>query len=79
MSLLRHEGDKTGVVTRAVEVLRDDLCVRGRASKVLRVEYSTCEGKESEPDILALDPTVQTRRPQGEEVQTNQGDEETRM
>ena len=45
MSLLCHEGDKTGVVGRIAEVLYSDPCVQGRGSGVLLVEYPTGKGQ----------------------------------
>jgi len=78
MSLLRHEGDKTGVVARVAEVLHDGLCVQGRASRVLLMNYPTGEGK-SAPCIPALDPTVRTHKHTKAEVQAKEGDDETRM
>jgi len=78
MSLFRHEGDEDGVVARVVEVLHDGLCVQGRASRVLLVSYPTGEGKEPEPHIHALGPTVRTRKHSGTKTQTKQGDVEIR-
>jgi hypothetical protein len=83
MSLLREEGDKTGTVARVTEVLHDGLCVRGRASRVLLMEYPADEGKEPEPGIPILVPIVQTRRGPKTRSQTKQeteqGDSENRM
>jgi len=75
MSLLRREGDKSGVVARVVEVICDDLCLQGRASRVLLMDYSIREGKEPEPHVPALDPTVRTRNYPKVEDRTKQGDE----
>ena len=41
MSLFRHKDDKDGVVATVAYVLHDDLCVQGRASRVLLVGYPT--------------------------------------
>jgi hypothetical protein len=60
MCLPRYKGDNTGVVTGLTEVLHDGLCVQGRASRVLLMEYPTGKGKELESRIPALDPTVPT-------------------
>ena len=62
MLLLRHEGDKTGVVVRVTEVLRDRLCVQGCISRMLLVNYPTSEGKELEFRITVLGQLVQTRK-----------------
>jgi len=78
MFLLRREDDEDGVVARVVEVLHDGLCVQGRASRVLLVSYPTGEGKEPEPSIPVLGPTVRTRKRPGTETQTKQGDVEIR-
>ena len=45
MFLLRHKGDETGAVANVTKVLHDDLCVRGRALRMLLMVYSTSEGK----------------------------------
>ena len=79
MSLLRHKDDKDGVPARVEEVLHDGLCVQGRASRVLLMSYPTGEGKEPEPRIPTLGPTVRTRKCTGAESQTKQGNEDTRM
>ncbi|KAF9644695.1 hypothetical protein BDM02DRAFT_3190360 [Thelephora ganbajun] len=78
MSLLRHEHDQDGVVSRVVEVLHDGLCVQGRASRALLVDYPTSKGEKSEPCVPALDPTVQTQKRQAEsnQAQTKQGDQD---
>ena len=74
MSLLRHEDDETGVVARVVEVLHDGLCVQGRASRVLLMDYPTSEGRELEPSAPALGPTVQTRKRSEVKARARQGD-----
>ena len=75
MCLPRYKGDNTGVVTGLMEVLHDGLCVQGRASRVLLMEYPTGKGKELEPRIPALDSTVPTH----EHVEAGaQGDGDTR-
>ncbi|KAF9649218.1 hypothetical protein BDM02DRAFT_1948897 [Thelephora ganbajun] len=63
MSLLHHEDDQDGVVSRVAEVLRNGLRVRGRASRVLLVDYPTSKGSKSKsgPCVPALDPTVRTQ------------------
>ena len=73
MTLIEKEGDKTGTVARVAEVLHDGLCVRGRASRVLRMVYLTGKEKEPEPTISALDPTARTRGRPGTKGQTEQG------
>ena len=62
MSLLRYKDDETGVVGRVAEVLHDGLCVLGRASRVLLVDYSTSKGKEKESRIPSLGPAAGTRK-----------------
>jgi len=79
MSLLRHKDDKTGVVASVAEVLHDGLCVQGRASRVVLMNYPTGEGKKSAPCIPVLDPTVRTRKHTEAEVQAKEGDDEARM
>ncbi|KAF9650144.1 hypothetical protein BDM02DRAFT_1513122 [Thelephora ganbajun] len=81
MSLLRHEGDRDGVVSRVVKVMCDSLCVQGRASRALLVDYLTSKGKKPEPCAPALDPTVQMQKRQAgpgpkAEAQTKQGDQD---
>jgi len=76
MTLIHNEGDKTGTVARVTEVLHDGLCVRGRASRVLRMDYPTGEEKKPEPAISALDPTARTRGRPGTKPQTEQGAEQ---
>lgn len=44
---LRHEDDKTAVVVRVTEVLRDRLCVQGCISRMLLVDYPTSGGSWS--------------------------------
>ena len=61
MRLLRHEDDQVGVVASVLEVLHDDLCVQGRASRVLRMGYPTSEGKEPDHPISAPGPAFRTR------------------
>jgi len=78
VSLFRHKDDEGGVVARVVEVLHDGLCVQGRASRVLLVSYPTGGGKEPEPCIPVLGPTVRARKRPGTETQTKQGDVEIR-
>ena len=78
MSLFRHEGDKDGVVARVAEVLHDDHCVLGCASRVLLMRYPTGEGEELEPCIPALGPTTRTRKHWRMETQMEQGDKEIR-
>jgi len=73
MTLIHNEGDKTGRVARVTEVLHDGLCVRGRTSRVLRMDYPTGEEKKPEPAISALDPTARTRGRPGTKPQTEQG------
>ena len=73
MSLLRYDGDETGVVARVKEVLHDNFRVQGRASRALLMFYPTGEGKDSEP---ALGPAVRAR--QGAKTRTEQGDGEAR-
>ena len=79
MSLFRHEDDKDGVVASVAEVLHDGLCVLGRASRVLLMNYPTGEGKVLVPAITTLGPTTRARKRRGTEPQTGQGDEEIRM
>ena len=74
MSLLRHEDDKIGVVVRVVEVLHDGLCVLGRTSRMLLVEYPTSKRKEPESCILGPGPTVRTRKRSETKTQTKQED-----
>ena len=81
MSLLRHKSDETGVVANVTKVLHDGLCVRGRAPRVLLMDYSTSEGNEScNPPLI---PNIRTcGPPEGgahTEQVTKQGDGETRM
>ena len=79
MSLLRHKGDKTRIVASVTEVLHDDLCVRGCASRVLLMNYPASEGKEPESCNFPLIPNVTTcGLPEGG-AQMEQGDDETRM
>jgi len=73
MTLAHNEGDKTGTVARVAEVLHDGLCVRGRASRVLRMVYPTDKAKKPEPAISALDPTARTCGRPGTKGQTEQG------
>jgi len=73
MSLLRDKGDETGTVARVTEVLHHGLCVRGRASRVLRMAYPTSKQKPLELSTSALDPTARTRGRPGAEPQTEQG------
>ena len=74
MSLLRHEDDEAGVVARVAEVLHDGLCVQGRASRVLLMDYPTSGGRELESPVPALGPTVQTRKCSEAKARTKQGD-----
>ena len=62
MSLLRYKDDETGVVGRVAEVLHDGLCVLGRASRALLVDYSTSKGKKQESHIPSLGPATGTRK-----------------
>jgi len=79
MCLPRHEDDETGTVANVVEVLRDGLCVRGRASRVLLMSHPTGEGTKSEPPIATLNPTIRTREGPKTRSHTKQGDKESRM
>ena len=63
---------------RVAEMLHDDHCVLGRASRVLLMRYPTGEGEELEPCIPALGPTVRTRKHRRTETQMEQGDKEIR-
>ncbi|KAF9649200.1 hypothetical protein BDM02DRAFT_3142988 [Thelephora ganbajun] len=79
ISLLRHEGDQDGVVSRVVKVLHDGLRVQGRASRVLLVDYPTSKERKLGPYVPALDPTVRIQRRQAKsnskpEARTKQGD-----
>ena len=74
MSLLRHEDDETGVVARVAEVLHDDPCVQGRASRVLLMDYPTSEGRELESPVPPLGPTIQARKHSEAKSQTKKGD-----
>ena len=47
MCLPHHKDDKTGTVAEVTEVLYDGLRARGRASRVLLVDYPASEGKKS--------------------------------
>ena len=73
MTLIHNKGDKTGTVARVAEVLHDGLCVRGRASRVLRMVYPTGKEKEPESAISALDPAARTCGHPGSKRQTEQG------
>jgi len=79
MPLLRHEGDKTGTVARVTEVLHDGPHVQGRGSRVLLMDYPTCEGKESEPYIPTLNPNFCARKRVKAGAQKKQGDDEIRV
>ena len=80
MSLLRHKGDKDGVVAKVVEVLHDGLCVHGRASRALLMRYPvTGQEKELEPSTSPLGPSVQTRRHPGTKTETEQRSEDIRI
>ena len=79
MTLSRHKDDRGGVVASVAEVLHDDLCVLGRASRVLIMRYPTGEGKVPEPGIPTLGPTDRTRKRRGTGPQTGEGGEKIRM
>ena len=74
MSLLRREDDETGIVARVAEVLHDDPCLQGRASRVLLMNYPTNEGRELELPVPALGPTIQARNHSEGKSQTKKGD-----
>jgi hypothetical protein len=78
MALPRHKCDEIGVVARVAEVLHDSLCVQGRASRALLMDYPTGKGDEPVPPTPVLDPTVRTRRRTGTKPRPKQGDEDTR-
>ena len=73
MFLFRHQGDKNGVVAKVADVLHDGLCVQGRASRVLLMEYPTGKGRKPEHSIPPLAPTIRTRRRPGTTAATTQG------
>ena len=77
MFLPLRENDETGVVARVSEVLHDHLCVLGRASRVLLVEYVP-PGKtlEPKPEVSTPDTSVRTRGDRRPETQAGQGDED---
>ena len=73
MSLLRYKDDKTGVVGRVTEVLHDGLCVLGRASRALLIDYSASKVKEQESRTpISQGPAARTRGRL--EAQLKQGD-----
>ena len=77
MFLPLRENEETGVVARVSEVLHDHLCVLGRASRVLLMEYVPPEkAQEPKPEVSTPDTGVRTRGDRRPETQAGQGDED---
>ena len=76
MFLPLRKNEETGVVATLSEVLHDGLCVLGRASRVLLMEYAP-PGKalEPKPEVSTPDTGVRTRGRRKAEAQAKQEDE----